>query len=122
MKKAVGSVKKGIPLSPGISSDGYVFVSGQVGDVDESGAPVSGIQRQTEMCLKRVSSVLQDAGTSLANVVKVTVFLKDGSDFAKMNEVYGRIFSTEPPARSTVVVGLVRESMLIEIECIAAMG
>lgn len=119
-RRTVGSVRKGIPLSPGITTGEYVFVSGQIGDLDEAGGAIEGIEKQTEACLNRVSSVLLSAGTSLANVVKVTVFLKNGADFAKMNEVYGQFFSTEPPARSTVVVGLVRESMLIEVECIAA--
>jgi len=109
----------GAPYSPGIKAGNYIFVSGQVGVVDDKGNEVKGIEGQTRQCLENVKRVLEIAGASLSDVVKVTVFLVNAEDFAKMNEVYRSYFSEDYPARATVIVGLVRPSMLIEVECVA---
>jgi 2-iminobutanoate/2-iminopropanoate deaminase len=107
------------PLSPGIKAGDYIFVSGQVGTVDDKGREVKGIEAQTRQCLENMKLVLETAGSSLSDVVKVTVFLVTVDDFAKMNEVYQSYFPKDYPARSTVITGLVRPSMLVEIECVA---
>jgi 2-iminobutanoate/2-iminopropanoate deaminase len=108
-----------LPFSPGIRAGDYIFVSGQAGFVDAEGKEVKGIKAQTKLCLENIKAVLTAAGCSLDDVVKVTVFLRNQEDFAKMNEVYQSYFVKDRPARSTVVAALALPSMLIELECIA---
>ena len=109
-----------LPLSPGIRAGDYIFVAGQSGFQNrKTGEPIEGMQAQTRQCLEHVKQVLEIAGASLEDVVKVNVFLRDGADFEKMNEVYRTYFPKDQPARSTIVTGLVRPTMLVEIECIA---
>ena len=79
------------------------------------------IEEQTRQVLRNIAAVLEAAGSSLDKVVKTTVFLKDIGDFKAMNEVYGEFFANEPPARSTVEVGLALEA-LVEIDAIAIVG
>ncbi len=107
------------PFSAAVRAGDFTFVSGQEGHVDAQGNPVERIEAQTRQCLEKIKQVLQAAGSSLSDVVKVTVFLANADDFAKMNEVYRDYFPKDAPARSTVITGLVRSDMLIEIECIA---
>jgi len=107
------------PYSPGIKAGDYIFVSGQVGLVDDKGRELKGIEAQARQCLENVKQVLEAAGSSLSDVVKVTVFLVKADDFDKMNEVYQSYFTKDLPARSTVIAGLARSTMEIEIECIA---
>ena len=110
----------GLPFSPGVKAGDYVFTSGQVGPADDKGAEVKGVEAQTRQTLENVKNILEIAGSSLSDVVKVTVFLVDIGDFARMNEVYRSYFPQDPPARSTVVVAaLAKPDWLVEIECIA---
>ena len=113
------AAKPGSPLTPGVKAGDYIFVSGQTGGVDDKGTEVKGIEVQTRLCLDRVKEVLQADGSSLDDVVKVTVFLTDASNFNKMNEVYRTYFPENAPARSAVITGLARPGMLVEVECIA---
>ena len=108
------------PFSPAIKAGGFVFASGQIAIDPATGKMVEGdIKAQTERVLKNLSAVLAAAGTSMDRAVKVTVFLKNISDFQAMNEVYAKFFPSAPPARSTVqVAGLVRDA-LIEIDVVA---
>jgi 2-iminobutanoate/2-iminopropanoate deaminase len=108
-----------LPFSPAIRAGDYIFVSGQAGFVDAEGKEIKGIEAQTKQCLENIKAVLKAAGCSLDDVVKVTVFLRNQEDFAKMNEVYQSYFVKDRPARSTVVAALALPSMLIELECIA---
>jgi len=108
-----------LPFSPAIRAGDYIFVSGQIGFVDAKGNEVKGIESQTRLCLENMKRVLAAASASLDDVVKVTVFLRNEEDFAKMNEIYQSYFSEDKPARSTVVAGLALPNMLIEIDCIA---
>jgi len=108
-----------LPFSPAIRAGDYIFVSGQGGFVDNEGRQVNGIEAQTRQCLENMKRILEAAGSSLSDVAKVTVFLGNVDDFAKMNEVYQRYFPKDYPARSTAVTGLVVPNMLIEMECIA---
>jgi len=108
-----------LPFSPAIRAGDYIFVSGQAGFVDAEGKEIKGIEAQTKLCLENIKAVLKAAGCSLDDVVKVTVFLRNQEDFAKMNEVYQSYFVKDRPARSTVVAALALPSMLIELECIA---
>ncbi len=107
------------PYSSAVRAGDFIFVSGTMGSVDAQGNPVEGIETQTRQCLENIKQVLQAAGSSLSDVVKVTVFLGNIDDFAKMNEVYRGYFPKDAPARATAITGLVRSDMLIEIECIA---
>ena len=113
---------QGAPYSQGIAHGGLVFVSGQLG-VDPQGNMVEGgIAEQTEQVMKNLSAILEAGGSSLANVVKATIFLADLGDFQAMNEVYGRHVADEPPARATVQIGALPSGALVEIEVIAAAG
>ena len=112
--KAVG------PYSLGIRSGGFLFLSGQLGLDPDSGRFVEGgVEAQTRQVLLNIKNVLKDAGSDLSNVVKTSVFLSDIADFPKMNTVYAEFFGNDPPARSTMQVGALPKSGLIEIEVIA---
>lgn len=108
------------PYSQAITVGDLVFASGQIPFDPRTGEFVTGgIAEQTEQVLRNLSAVLEAAGTSLDRVVKTTVYLADMSDFATMNEVYGRYFSTEPPARSTVQAARLPRDARVEIDAIA---
>jgi 2-iminobutanoate/2-iminopropanoate deaminase len=108
------------PYSQAIKAGGMVFCSGQIPIDPETGEFVSDVvAEQTEQVLKNLSKVLAAAGTSLDNVVKTTVFLADMNDFAEMNEVYGRFFSENKPARATVQAARLPRDAKVEIDCIA---
>ena len=108
------------PYSQAIKAGGFVFAAGQIAIVPATGKLVEGdVKAQTERVLKNLSAVLAGAGTSMGRAVKVTVFLKNISDFQAMNEVYAKFFPNAPPARSTVqVAGLARDA-LVEIDVVA---
>ena len=80
----------------------------------------SDIRQQTERVIENIKGILEAAGANLHHVIKTTVFLKDMNDFPAMNEVYGRYFTSAPPARSTVQVSRLPKDTLVEIEVIAA--
>jgi 2-iminobutanoate/2-iminopropanoate deaminase len=112
--KAIG------PYSQAIRANGFVFVSGQVSIDPVTNTLVLGdVGAQTERVLQNLSGILKAAGTSLQKVVRATVFLKNMNDFASMNEVYGKHFSSQPPARSTVEVARLPKDVLVEIDVIA---
>ena len=120
MPKQIIGTMRGAPISPGVKAGDYIFLSGQIGLVDERGNELKGIEAQTRQSLENMKGILKEAGASLNDVVKVTVFLINADDFAKMNEVYKSFFAEDFPARSTVVVAaLARPEMIVEIECIA---
>jgi len=111
-----------LPLSYAMKAGGFVFVSGCAGfRTRETGAPIEGIEAQTKETLELIKDTLEAAGSSLDKVVKATVFLRNAQDFPKMNQVYHVFFPKDPPARTTLVGGLVLPEMLIEIECTAIM-
>lgn len=112
--KAIG------PYSQAIRANGFVFVSGQVAIDPATQQVIEGdVATQTERVMKNLSAILKAAGCDLNQVVRSTVFLKNMSDFAAMNEVYGRYFPKEPPARSTVEVARLPKDVLVEIDVIA---
>ncbi len=108
------------PYSQAIRANGFVFVSGQVA-IDPATQQVIGgdVVAQTDRVLKNLSGILKAAGSGLEKVVRSTVFLKNMGDFTAMNEVYGRYFSSAPPARSTVEVARLPKDVLVEIDVIA---
>jgi 2-iminobutanoate/2-iminopropanoate deaminase len=108
------------PYSQGIKVNGLLFVSGQVSIDPKTNEFVGGdIAQQTERTLENVKGIVEAAGSKLSHVIKTTVFLKNMTDFAAMNEVYARYFSSAPPARSTVEVARLPKDALIEMEIIA---
>lgn len=107
-------------LSQGIRVGDMLYASGQLGMRRD--APDSTIEGQTRQALENTRTILEAGGTSMANVVKCTVFLINAADFQPMNRVYREFFPKDPPARSTVVVAaLVVANAKVEIECMAAM-
>jgi 2-iminobutanoate/2-iminopropanoate deaminase len=108
------------PYSQAIKANGLVFTSGQI-PIDPATGQfiVGGVAAQTERVLKNLAAVLTAAGTSMERVVKTTVFLKNMSDFAGMNEVYAGFWKAAPPARSTVEVARLPKDVLVEIDVVA---
>ena len=108
------------PYSQAIKVGGLVFVSGQLPIDPATGAfAEGGIKELTRQSLTNMKAILEEAGTSMANVVKTTVFLADMNDFAAMNEVYAEFFAAPFPARSAVAIKTLPKGALVEIECIA---
>ena len=108
------------PYSQGLAAGGFVFVSGQAAMDPATGALMDGdVRAQTERVLKNIAAVLEAAGAGLDRVVKTNVYLLDMRDFAAMNEVYGRFFGAEPPARTTVAVARLPLGAAVEIEAVA---
>ncbi len=108
------------PYSQAIKAGGMIFAAGQIPLDPATGQMITGdVQAQTERVLENLRAVLTAAGASFDTVVKTTVFLKHMSDFAAMNEVYARYFTSAAPARSTVAVADLPRGALVEIECIA---
>ena len=113
--KAIG------PYSQAIEANGLVITSGQLPIDPATGefAP-GGIKEQTRQSLTNAKAILEEAGISMANVMKTTVFLSDMNNFAAMNEVYAEFFSETFPARSAIAVKTLPKNALVEVECIAA--
>ncbi len=108
------------PYSQAIRAGNLLFCSGQIPIDPSTGEFVSGgVAEQTEQVMKNLSAVLSAAQSSLINVVKTTVFLADMDDFTAMNEVYGRFFGENPPARATVQAARLPRDAKVEIEAIA---
>lgn len=123
MKKIISSAdapKAVGPYSQAIEKNGILFLSGQIPLDPLSGQIVGNtVEQQTQQVLKNLNAVLNAAGCSLDDVVKTTVFLTNIDDFATVNAVYGRYFTTEAPARSAVAVMALPKGAMVEIEAIA---
>ena len=108
------------PYSAAVKAGPFLFCSGQLGLVPETGNIIEGgIEEETRQACKNIKNVLEAAGSSLENVVKTTVFLRDMNEFAKMNTVYGEFFSGQSPARSAVQAAALPKFAAVEIEVIA---
>jgi len=111
------------PYSAGVRAGNLVFAAGQAGLDPVSGEVVpGGIEAETHRVLQNLSAVFEAAGTSLDQVVKTTVFLRDMADFPKMNAVYAQYFKGDFPARSTVQAAGLPKGVAVEIEAIAYLG
>ena len=108
-----------MPFCSAVIAGDYIFLSGTAVTRDEQGNPITSIEEQVHGCMKNIRTTLEAVGASLADIAKVTGFLKHQKDFAKYSEVYKSYFEGELPARSTIVTDLVMPQMLLEIECIA---
>jgi 2-iminobutanoate/2-iminopropanoate deaminase len=110
---------QGAPYNQAIRVGDLVFVAGQLG-LEPGGATVEGdIATQTDQALRNLSAILAEAGSSMGNLVKTSVFLTDLGDFAAMNEVYALHVGDRPPARSTFEVAGLPSGALVEIEAVA---
>lgn len=110
------------PYSQAIVSGTLVFCSGQIALHPESGELVAGdAAAQAEQALQNLSAVLRAAGADLSRVVRTTLYLVDMADFARVNEVYARFFSAQPPARATVAVQALPKGARVEIDAIATL-
>jgi 2-iminobutanoate/2-iminopropanoate deaminase len=123
MKSPLHSVHAPEPIGPytqAIRAGDFVFLSGQIG-IDPVTKKITGkdAAEQAAQVLKNIRAILTAAGLSFAEVVKTTIFLRNMDDFAKVNEVYGQSFDSDPPARSTVAVAALPMNALVEIEVIA---
>ncbi|WP_300379479.1 RidA family protein [Clostridium sp.] len=109
------------PYSQGIKIGDLVFTSGQLPVNPATGELVSEIKAATKQSLENVKAVLEQAGSSLDKVIKVTVFVSDMNNFAQVNEVYAEYFKENAPARSCVEVARLPKDALVEIEAIASL-
>ena len=117
-KNAPGAIG---PYSQAIEVTGMLFISGQIPINPETGNIVDGgIYEQTEQVMKNLEGILTEAGYTFDNVVKSTCLLSDMANFAAMNEVYGKRFTQNPPARAAFAVRTLPKEVLVEIEMIAA--
>ncbi|WP_110953554.1 RidA family protein [Anaerosinus massiliensis] len=112
--KAIG------PYSQAIKANGFLFISGQIPVNPQTGEIVEGgISAQTTQSLENLKAILKEAGCTMKDVVKTSVFLDDMNDFAAMNTVYANYFEAEAPARACVQVAKLPKGALVEIELIA---
>ena len=123
-KKAINTEKapKAIgPYSQAIQVGNLVYTSGQLPINPTTGAfPEGGIKEQTRQSLRNIQAILEEAGLTMSNVVKTTVFLADMNDFADMNAIYAEFLTQPYPARSAVAVKTLPKNALVEIEVVAA--
>jgi 2-iminobutanoate/2-iminopropanoate deaminase len=122
-KEIVVSDKAPAPIGPysaGIRSGNLVFTAGQLG-IDRSSGElvVGGIEAETRQALMNIEYILTSAGSSMQHVIKTTVFLRDMTEFGRMNSIYAEFFAANPPARSTVQVAALPKAGAVEIEAIA---
>lgn len=106
------------PYSQGYEANGFVFTSGQIAIIPESGEIADGISAQAEQCCKNVGAILEAGGCGYDNVIKTTCFLANMEDFSVFNEIYAKYF-TSKPARSCVAVKELPKGVLCEVEAIA---
>lgn len=123
MKKVISTTKAPSaigPYSQAIEMNGFVYTSGQIPIDPATGTIVEGgIKEQTRQSLLNVRAVIEEAGLTMAHVVKTTVFMADMNDFADMNGVYAEFFAEPFPARSAVAVKSLPKGALVEIEVVA---
>jgi len=110
-KQIIANPGGDVPLSAAVKSDGLIYVSGTL-------VPGGDVKAQTRQVLDRINTTLKSAGSSLANAASMTVYLRNQSDFAAMNEVYRTYWTKDPPARTTVIVPLLNDA-LVEIAAVA---
>ncbi len=107
------------PYSQAQIAGGFVFASGQIPIIPETGALAEGLEAQADQVFRNITALLAAAGSDIAKVVKTTVFIKNMDDFGKINEIYARYFKAPYPARSCVEVARLPKDVLLECEVIA---
>ncbi len=123
MKKIIRTDSAPAPIGPynqAVENGNMLFVSGQIPLDPFSGALIkNGIEEETEQVMQNLKAILHASEMDFSNVVKCSIFLTDMHDFPKVNEVYGKYFKTNPPARETVEVSVLPKNANVEISCIA---
>jgi len=123
-KKGILTKNAPAPIGPyqqAVEVNGFVFCSGQIALDPQTGTLSSDkVEGQTEQVMKNLEAVLKEADLTFEHVVKTTIFLKNMNDFPKVNELYGKYFKNNPPARATVEVSRLPKDVLVEIDAIAA--
>ena len=126
MKKSIINAKNAPaavgPYVHAVKAGNFVFTSGQIGLIPETGVLAQGIAAQTEQVLKNLGAVLAEVGLTYTDVIKTTVFLDSMDDFAVVNEIYAKYFTEDAPARSCVEVAALPKEALVEIEVVAVAG
>ncbi len=113
----VADLPKGGPYSHAVVSGNLVFVSGQTGQLP---GKKTSFEDQFNNAMEKIKKILQESGTSIDNVVKATVYIADKKYFKELNEIYGKVFKSSPPARTTIVSGFVADDVLVEVDVIAS--
>ena len=125
MKKNINTTNAPAPIGPysqSVLAGNTLYVSGQIPLNPITGALInSSIEAETDMVMKNLGAILNEAGTDYSNIVKCSIFVKNLEDFAKINENYGRYFQSNPPARETVEVSRLPKDVNVEISCIAVL-
>ena len=114
-----GPATGGLPYSPGILVGNTLYLAGTIGEDDANNIVPGGIEAETRRALANVGEVLKAAGMGFQDVTSVTVYITSFDDFAKFNEVYHQVFSTDPPARATVQVAALVGGAKVELQMIA---
>jgi 2-iminobutanoate/2-iminopropanoate deaminase len=126
LKKIIHSNSAAAPVGPysqATLAGGFLFCSGQIAiDPRDNSVLKGSVEEQAELVMKNIQAVLQAGGLDFSHIVKTTIYLTDMNDFAKVNEVYGRYFVSEPPARSTVAVSALPKGVNVEVEVLAYRG
>ena len=107
------------PYSQAVSADGFLFLSGQLGLMPETGELAVGLEAQARQMLKNAEAVLAEAGMDFSHVLKTTVFLTDLGNFGALNAIYAEVVPSDPPARSCVEMSALPKGGLVEMEVIA---
>ena len=108
------------PYSQAIRAGGTLYVSGQIAIIPSTGELADGsIEAETEQVMKNIGAILDEAGMDYSNVVKCSIFVSDMNNFSRVNEIYGKYFTENPPARETVEVSALPKFVNVEISCIA---
>ncbi len=111
------------PYSQAVRAGGWLYLSGQLPIAPETNQVISGtIEEQTELAFNNAKKVLEAAGASLENVVKVTLYLANMDDFAKVNEVYSGFFQIKPPARCAIEAARLPKDVSLEVDMVAYLG
>lgn len=111
------------PYSQAVRAGNFLFISGQIGINPSTGELVKGgVEEEVKRIMENIKAILHSVSATFDNVVKTTIFLKDINDFSRVNEIYGKYFPSDPPARSTVGVSQLPRGASVEIEVIAWIG
>ena len=124
-KKVFNTDKAPAPIGPysqAVATNGMLYVSGQIPIIPATGQLENGgIQAETKQVMENLGAILQEAGINFDHVIKTSIFIASMKDFALINEIYGRYFGENPPARETVEVSVLPKNVNVEISCIAAL-
>jgi 2-iminobutanoate/2-iminopropanoate deaminase len=117
-----GAAVPGIPLTPGIKAGDFVYVSGQVATDDQGKVVIGDFAAEVNGAIDNVIKVVEAAGGTVDQIVKITAFLSNGASFAAFNELYAKRLGAVPPARTTIVTGFGNPDVRVELEAVAYLG